>query len=75
MSRQLIAENEDDRQRLLHQFKISAKKFNVKILGGKNKAVIVSKEPIRRKLGIDNQIIEKVMDIKYTRTQLSYETT
>lgn len=68
----LIAENEDDLQRLMHQFNITAKKFNMKISAEKTKSVVISKEPIRCKLEIDNQIIEQVMAIKYLGIKLTY---
>lgn len=68
----LIAEDEDDLQRLLHQFNITAKKFNMKISAEKTKSVVISKEPIRCKLEIDGQMIEQVMSVKYLGIKLTY---
>lgn len=38
----------------------------------KNKAVVISKEPIRCKLEAGNQIMEQVMDVEYLGIRLSY---
>ncbi|XP_055714317.1 uncharacterized protein LOC129808563 [Phlebotomus papatasi] len=67
----LMAENEDDLQRLLQKFNISALKYNMSISTSKTKALTVSKEPIRCKLYLNNAPIEQVMEFKY----LGVETT
>lgn len=54
----LIAENEDDLQRLLIQFYKTAKRFNVTILTAKIKWVTTSKTPIRCKLYMNNNIFQ-----------------
>lgn len=61
----LIAENEDDLQRLLYEFSKICKNFNLKISTQKTKAMTIAKNPIRCKLVVDNQIIEQVLEIKY----------
>uniref|UniRef100_A0A1B0D569 Uncharacterized protein n=1 Tax=Phlebotomus papatasi TaxID=29031 RepID=A0A1B0D569_PHLPP len=67
----LMAENEDDLQRLLQKFNISAMKYNMIISTSKTKALTVSKKPIRCKLYLNNAPIEQVMEFKY----LGVETT
>uniref|UniRef100_A0A1B0GQC6 Uncharacterized protein n=1 Tax=Phlebotomus papatasi TaxID=29031 RepID=A0A1B0GQC6_PHLPP len=67
----LMAENEDDLQRLFQKFNISALKYNMSISTSKTKALTVSKEPIRCKLYLNNAPIEQVMEFKY----LGVETT
>lgn len=69
----LIAENEDDLQRLLHIFNTTAKKLNMKISTEKTKSVVIAKEPIRCKLEIDNQMVEQVSTTKYLGIKLSYD--
>jgi hypothetical protein len=57
----LIADNEDNLQRLLHQFTISCQKCNTNISTNKTKTVELSKGPLRCKLEIQGKMIEQVM--------------
>ena len=43
----LIADTEDDLQRLLYNFHLSCLKFNMKISINKTKVMAISKEPLR----------------------------
>ena len=43
----LVAESEDDLQRLLHQFNKTAKKFNMVISTAKTKSMTTSKTPMQ----------------------------
>jgi Reverse transcriptase (RNA-dependent DNA polymerase). len=61
----LIADTEDDLQRLLYNFHLSCLKFNVKISIHKTKVMTKSKEPLRRKLEIDYRMVGQVMEFKY----------
>lgn len=61
----LIAENEDDLQRLLFKFNNICKQYNMKISTEKTKALTIARDPIRCKLVVDNDIIEQVMEVKY----------
>lgn len=47
--RVLIAECEDDLQRMLHNFKIKAREYKMHILTEKTKLLTISKEPLRSK--------------------------
>jgi len=62
----LISENEDELQRLLHQFYDS----NTMISVPKTKSLVIAKEPIRCKL-VSNEIIEQVMSLKYLGIKIS----
>lgn len=57
----LIAENEDDLQRLLNRFKTTAERFNMFISHKKTKAMVIAKDPTKCKLMVDDQIIEQIM--------------
>lgn len=61
----LIAENEDDLQRLLFQFYKTCQSFNMRISTQKTKCITISKEPLRCKLAINEYLIEQVMEIQY----------
>ncbi|XP_055390221.1 uncharacterized protein LOC129619146 [Condylostylus longicornis] len=67
----LISENEDELQRLLHRFYLSAKKYNMVISTEKTKSLVVSKDPIRCKLAINDIIIEQVMSFRYLGVEIS----
>ncbi|XP_044767088.1 uncharacterized protein LOC123322993 [Coccinella septempunctata] len=67
----LIAESEDDLQRLLHQFTRIAASFNMKISVAKTKCMTTSKIPIRCKLEIEGQIIQQEMRFRYLGIELS----
>lgn len=67
----LIANNEDDLQRLVHQFNISAKRYNMQISKQKTKCMVISKEPIRCKIQIDDAIIQQVMQFNYLGVEIS----
>ena len=61
----LIADTEDDLQRLLYNFQLSCLKFNMKISIHKTKAMTVSKEPLCCKLETDGKMVEQVMQFNY----------
>lgn len=67
----LIAENEDDLQRLLHRFKESAEKYNMTISIEKTKSLVMSKDPIRCKLMVDGRTIEQVMQFNYLGSHIT----
>lgn len=67
----LISENEDDLQRLLFALNKAAKKFNMIISTEKTKSMVISKEPVRCKLMVDNKTIEQVMKFNYLGSQIS----
>lgn len=54
----LIAESEDDLQRLLHKFVMTSKLYNMVVSTEKTKTMVISKEPSRCKLEIEGTIIE-----------------
>ncbi|KAK9887098.1 hypothetical protein WA026_020042 [Henosepilachna vigintioctopunctata] len=67
----LIAENEDDLQRLLHQFNLTAKSFNMIISASKTKCMTTSKTPLRCKLEVDGKSIQQEMKFKYLGIEIS----
>ena len=66
----LVAENEDDLQRLLYKFSLSCDKFNLKVSPKKTKSLTISKEPLWCKLQLYN-IIEQVMSFSYLGIQIT----
>ena len=67
----LIAESEDDLQKLLHEFNTTAKSFNMIISPTKTKCMTTSKTPIRCKLEIDGVIVQQEMKFKYLGIEIS----
>ncbi|XP_057657794.1 uncharacterized protein LOC130894813 [Diorhabda carinulata] len=67
----LIAESEDNLQRLIHKFNIVSKKLNMVITYQKTKTLVISKEPIRCKIEIDGTSIEQIMETNYLGITLS----
>ncbi|XP_015181515.1 PREDICTED: uncharacterized protein LOC107069067 [Polistes dominula] len=67
----LIAENEDDLQRLLHQFTRTANTVNMKISAEKTKCMTTVKIPIRCKLEIEGKVIQQVMRFRYLGIEIS----
>lgn len=67
----LISENEDELQRLLHQFYLTATRYNMMISMPKTKFLVIAKEPIRCKLAVKDEIIEQVMSFKYLGVEIS----
>ncbi|XP_055385812.1 uncharacterized protein LOC129614885 [Condylostylus longicornis] len=61
----LLAENENDLQRMLFTFNTVAGQYNMKISTEKTKSMTISKEPIRCKLVVNNKTIEQVNRFKY----------
>ena len=53
----LIADTEDDLQRLLYNFHLNCLKFNMKISIHETKAMTISEEPLRCKPGIDDRTV------------------
>ena len=54
----LIAESEDNLQRMLSYFNHTANKYNMSISIPRTKSMTISKEPIRCKLALNDQPIE-----------------
>ena len=50
----LIADSENDLQKLLHKFHMSSQRFNMKISIDKTKSMVTSKQPVRCKLVVDS---------------------
>ncbi|XP_045461986.1 uncharacterized protein LOC123672057 [Harmonia axyridis] len=67
----IVAESEDDLQRLLFKFYTKAKKLNMEISTTKTKSLVVSKEPIRCKLVVEDRPVEQVMRVAYLGVQIS----
>lgn len=68
----LVAENEDDLQRLLNMFKTTAERFNMLISRKKIQTMVIAKEPIRCKLVVnlfDDRIIEQVRSFSYLEVE------
>lgn len=61
----IISENEDELQRLLHRFYLTAKQYNMEISTQKTKTLVTAKEPIWCKLAVNDRIIEQVMSFRY----------
>jgi len=57
----IISENEDELQRLLYQFYLKAKRYNMSIATNKTKSLVVAKEPRRCKLAFNDEIVEQMM--------------
>jgi len=67
----LLAENEDDLQRLLNKFENTASILNMLISTEKTQFMVTSKEPIRCKLMAHNKIIQQVLKFNYLGTVIS----
>lgn len=67
----LLAESEDDLQRLLHVFNTTAKRFNLIISHKKSICMTTSIEPKRCKLELDGKIIQQEMTFKYLGIDLT----
>lgn len=67
----LVAETENDLQRLLVEFNRSCEKYNMAISKDKTKTMVVAKDPIRCKPVLNNYIIEQVMRIKYLGAEIT----
>lgn len=61
----LIAESEDDLQRMLQAFNRQAEKLNMQISTNKTKCMTITKEPLRCKLVIKNKTIDQIMSFEY----------
>ena len=66
----LIADNEDDLQRLLNRFSYSCTKFDLKISSKKTKSLIISKEPLKCNLQVNNMNVEQVTSFNYLGVQI-----
>ncbi|XP_045461751.1 uncharacterized protein LOC123671811 [Harmonia axyridis] len=67
----IVAESEDDLQRLLFKFYIKAKTLNMEISTAKTKSLVASKEPIRCKLVLEDLPIEQVISVAYLGVQIT----
>lgn len=67
----LVAEDEDSLQRLLYRFSLACTKFDLKISTKKTKSLTISKEPLRCKLQLYDQIIEQVLSFTYLGIQIT----
>ncbi|XP_056633527.1 uncharacterized protein LOC130443087 [Diorhabda sublineata] len=61
----LIAESEDDLQRMLHAFSKLAENLNMEISTSKTKCMTIAKEPLCCKLTIYNTTIDQIMYFEY----------
>lgn len=61
----LLANTEDDLQRLLYNFTNIAKTYNMEVSTAKTKSMVIAKEPIRCKLVVEEEIIEQVSSFQY----------
>lgn len=61
----IIAETEDDLQRQLYKFYKTSKLLNMNIATSKTKSMTFSRDIIRCKLVVENEIVEQVMQFKY----------
>lgn len=67
----LLADTEDGLQWLLQAFKSEAEELNMKISIKKTKSMVISREPRRCKLVVDDNIIEQVSDFSYLGVKIS----
>lgn len=67
----LMAETEDDLQRLLQTFARAAKDYNLQVSAEKTKCLVSSKHPIRCKLQLGSHIIEQVMSFNYLGVEVT----
>lgn len=67
----LVADSEDNLQRLLHQFTITAESYNMRVSTDKTKSLVISKDPRRCKLEINQKLIEQVMEFSYLGVKIS----
>ena len=67
----LMADNENDLQRLLLQFQKTAQTFNMEIHTEKTCAMVISKEAVRCKLAVYNKPIKQVSAFKYLGIDIS----
>ena len=67
----LIAQDEDNLQRLTHKFNAVIMRFNITAVAQKIKMTVINKKCIRCKLGIVGVSKEHLMEIKYLDNKLS----
>ncbi|XP_053956161.1 uncharacterized protein LOC128861811 [Anastrepha ludens] len=67
----LTAENEEYRLKLLFKFEEVALSLNIQILVGKANAMVVSEQPKRCKLAVNNNPIEQAMEFTYLGLQIT----
>ncbi|XP_045480943.1 uncharacterized protein LOC123685328 [Harmonia axyridis] len=67
----IVADSEDDLQRLLFKFYTNAKTLNMEISNAKTKSLVASKEPIRCKLVLEDRPIEQLMSVAYLGVQIT----
>jgi len=58
-------------QRLLHQFYLTVKRYNISIAIKKTKSLVVAKELRRCKLAVNDEIIEQVMSFRYLGVEIT----
>lgn len=66
----LIADSQDNLQRLTFKLTERAEKYNMMSSKDKTKAMVISKEPIRYKSEIKQKIIEQVMKLTYPAVEI-----
>lgn len=67
----LIAESEDELQRLLHAFDQKAIRDNMEIKAEKTKCMAIAKEPIRCKVNLKGIVLEQVMTFSYLGSEIT----
>lgn len=67
----LIADNEDDLQRLLYRFQTTAEKLNMQISLEKTESMVIAKEPTRCKLAVNDKPIHQCMQCTYLGVEIT----
>lgn len=65
----LISENENE-QRLLYRFQLSAEKWNMTISVQKTQSLVIARNPVRCKLATYNRSIEQIMSFRYLEVNI-----
>lgn len=61
----LLADNEDDLQKLVRIFAEEARAVGMEILINQIKTLVIAREPHRCKIVIDDKIIEQITEVNY----------
>ncbi|XP_044764617.1 uncharacterized protein LOC123321211 [Coccinella septempunctata] len=67
----LMADNEDDLQRLLYRFQTTAEKLNMQISLEKTESMVIAKEPTRCKLAVNDKPIHQCMQCTYLGVEIT----
>lgn len=61
----VVSEEEDNLQRLLHQFEMTAERYNMSISIPKTQTLVIAKEPRKCILAVYDKSVEQVMSFRY----------